>query len=97
MLNSGKLSSFSTPAERLQTVLNNISNVLLTDFDSYQLLWKDAPYYYQNAQFIYGRQENVIYISIKVSPKTDNCYLELFFMKISLESINCVTIKWLIK
>ena len=64
MLNSCKLSFFIIPPERLQTVLNNIWNDLLADFDSFHILSKDASYYYQNAKIIYGRQENVININI---------------------------------
>ena len=66
MLNAGKLSSYIVPAERLQKVLYNVTAIVTEHYPSHRLLTDDVAFYFQTANFVYGRQEDTIYISLKL-------------------------------
>lgn len=63
-LNAGKLISHIISAEELNNIIRNVSASVDKISSEYQLISKDAAYYFKNVKFVFGRCNDSIYITI---------------------------------
>ena len=65
-LTTGTLTSYLIPCTTLQTILGHVSQTLRNHGNTLHLIYKHSIHYYTHANFIYWRQHNNLFITLKL-------------------------------